>query len=671
MGTFQATAKDIRTTIGYVVRSLSEMADNENKMFVRSYEPIRDTAWEGCSDSTKKMIEEEYLQKKDAHEKLMAELKTKIQGISEAMSQNFLDAAKEMIIEQGLVETVYTGLTRLSATIEANRTSKNKASLDDLDMQAVLDRFDSFRQGADDYVDVYKWLCIVAVNKWLMGEIVVGDDENEQELPKDDKLTREQEQTVRKILKKAIERVGMDYENDLELNNKRKKNNDELRNTYLSQKITDTSIIERIEQQHQTVNEQLNEIHESLEISIRNWKFFSEILIPTLINEQLSSAELLLDRGVTKELRRGLRLLQIDFKKRREDKPNIEEPEHIKKIIQDYKEYRLNESEYQEIMYWLDIAETDKWLEKIEPALAINDKNDIGNNLQVFDFYDEIEEQEYFKKCRDEAFNNLVDDIKEKLNTPEISFPKASSELIDFINKHKRKATEHLVRKLMWWFFEKDSTDKYGCICNGIGTHEELTEFHIMYNEFTRTYLTQFALTINTEKFIKTLHNEPPETAIIILEGLLKHHEKKDLHETYFGVLDYNADWRHYMIEILRKEIKFHELRIALEKNESKTTPNIDTEKRSNGVSENAHGNAIAATNGQVDTTLDAAKKPGRKEKLSMDVFKKEIYPDMKKMFPDSKHVAGKKAYCTQIGKKYGVSEKTIRDKFDKCNLGE
>lgn len=177
MGTFQATAKDIRTTIGYVVRSLSEMADNENKMFVRSYEPIKDTAWEGCSDSTKKMIDEEYLQKKEAHEKLMAKLKAKIQGISEAMAQNSLDAAKEMIIEQGLVETVYTGLTRLSATIEAIRTAKNKASLDDLDMQAVLDRFDSFRQGADDYVDVYKWLCIVAVNKWLMGETVVGDDE--------------------------------------------------------------------------------------------------------------------------------------------------------------------------------------------------------------------------------------------------------------------------------------------------------------------------------------------------------------------------------------------------------------------------------------------------------------------------------------------------------------
>ena len=61
-------------------------------------------------------------------------------------------------------------------------------------------------------------------------------------------------------------------------------------------------------------------------------------------------------------------------------------------------------------------------------------------------------------------------------------------------------------------------------------------------------------------------------------------------------------------------------------------------------------------------------KTPGRKEKLSMDVFMREIFPDMKLRFPDSKHVAGKKAYCETVGKAHGVSEKTIRDKFDTCN---
>jgi len=515
-------------------------------------------------------------------------------------------------------------------------------------MQAVLDRYEKFRQSGDDYQDVRAWLCIVAVNRWLTGEPVEGNEKNEPEPPTDEKLTHKQEQAIRKTLKRAIERVGMDYENDLELNKKRKENNDKLRTTYLSQKITDTSIIERIDREHQNVNEQLNEIDESINTSIEDWKFFSDILIPTLINKPLSKAEVLLDRGVTKELRRGLRLLQIDFKKRRNDKPNIEEPEYIQKIIQDYKEYRLNESEYQDITYWLDIAETDKWLEATEPTLTNNDKHNIDSNLPAFDYHDEIEEQEYFKKCRDEAFKNFVDDIKEKINTPEITFPKASAELIGFIKKHKRKVTEHLLRKLTGWFFERVSTDKYGCLCNGIGTHEELTEFHIMYSDFIRTYLIEFSATIKMEEQIKSLHKETPDTAIILLKGFLNHHEKKDLHETHFGMIDDNADWRHYMIEIIKKEITFHELRLALEKKKPDNT-SADRKK-------------------QEGATPNENKKPGRKEKLSMEVFKKEIYPEMKKKFPDSKHVAGKKAYCTEIGEKYGVSEKTIRDKFDMCN---
>jgi hypothetical protein len=609
------------------------------------------------------------IKKKDAHEKLMAELKTKIQGISEAMAQNTLDAAKEMIIEQGLVETVYTGLTRLSATIEANRTSENKASLDELDMQAVLDRFDSFRQGADDYVDVYKWLCIVAVNKWLMGETVVGDDEHAPERPEGDKVSRAQELKIRTILKKAVERIALDLENEIELNNKRKNNNDKLRDTYLSKNKVEKSFNETVERELQAVNDQIGENLDALRRATDNWKTYSEMLFPVLINEKLSKAEEYIDSILAMELRRGLTLLLIDIKKRRNNKPNIEDPEYIKKIIHDYNEYRINELEYQNITYWLDIAETDKWLEGIEKTEVTVGESDKG--MLLYNYNNQIEQQAYFEKCRHEVYVFFCDDIKEKINNPEAKFTEGSIELHELFKKHKRKITEHLLSELTWWFFKRPSKDEYGIICNGIGTHEELTDFYIKYKIFLEVCLLKYEATDTTEVLIKELHNEPPETAIIYLEGLLKHHEKKDLKETHFGMIDYNADWRHYIIEIISKDIRFHERRLVLEKNESKTTPNIDTEKRSNGVSENAHGNAIAATNGQVDTNPDAAKKPGRKEKLSMDLFKKEIYPDMKKMFPDSKHVAGKKAYCTQIGKKYGVSEKTIRDKFDKCNLGE
>jgi len=570
MGAFQATAEDLRTTIASAVQALLDSENSRHKHFLANYEACKSLSGKSWDEETRRSAEHDVLEEKNRYQTAHKELTEKIELVNRAMKLATLDEALRSLYEHGLVNAINDGLKNLQMKIEARR----KVSLNDIDMQAVLDRYEKFRQSGDDYQDVRAWLCIVAVNRWLTGEPVEGNERNEPEPPTDEKLTRKQEQAIRKVLKKAIKRIALDLENDLELNKKRKENNDKLRTTYLSQKITDTSIIERIDREHQNVNEQLNEIDESINTSIEDWKFISDILIPTLTNEPLSKTEVLLDSGVTQELRRGLGLLQIDFKKRRKDKPNIEEPEYIQKIIEDYKEYRFNESEYVDITYWLDIAETDKWLEAIEPALANNDKHNIDNNLPAFDYHDKTEEQEYFKKCRDEAFINLVDDIKEKLNIPENTFPKEYDKLINFINKYKRKATEHLVRKLTWWFFERDSTDKYGCKCNGIGTHEELTEFHIMYNEFTRTYLTQFVLTIRTEKFIKALHDEPPETAIITLEGLLNHNEKKDLHETHFGLLDYNADWRHYMMEILRKEIKFHERRIALEKK------NLETSKK-------------------------------------------------------------------------------------------
>jgi len=509
-------------------------------------------------------MEEDYLQKKEAHEKLMAKLKAKIQGISEAMAQNTLDAAKQMIIEQGLVETVYTGLTRLSAEIEAIRAAKNKPLLDDLDMQAVLDRFDSFRQGADDYVDVYKWLCIVAVNKWLMGEPVVGDDEHEPERPENDKLTRAQELIIRTILKKVINRIALDFENELALNKKRKKKNDKLRETYLSQKITDKSIIDRINREYQAVSDQLDNIHDSLNESKEDWNIFTEMFLLVLKNEPLSKTKEFLNSIMAIELRRGLSLLQKDIKKRRINKPNIEDPEYIEKIIREYKEYRVNFKEYQEITYWLNIAEADKWLEYV----VVNSKEDYGNNIintLSYDLY-ELEEQEDFEKSKKQSYIDFGSDIKEKLSEPEKTFLGLSAELIYFIKKRKRKITEQTLRELTWWFFEKDSTDKDGMPCKGIGTREELTEFYVRYNDFTRMCLVKTHATIQIEELIQGLHDETPENAIICLEGLLKQNEKRDLREAHLGMIDINADWRHYIIEIIKKEIQFHERRLELEK---------------------------------------------------------------------------------------------------------
>lgn len=59
--------------------------------------------------------------------------------------------------------------------------------------------------------------------------------------------------------------------------------------------------------------------------------------------------------------------------------------------------------------------------------------------------------------------------------------------------------------------------------------------------------------------------------------------------------------------------------------------------------------------------------KPGRKEKLSMEIFRREIYPELKRRFPrGQKTRPGIKRVCAEWGKKYNVSESTIRRNFDK-----
>ena len=63
-------------------------------------------------------------------------------------------------------------------------------------------------------------------------------------------------------------------------------------------------------------------------------------------------------------------------------------------------------------------------------------------------------------------------------------------------------------------------------------------------------------------------------------------------------------------------------------------------------------------------------KTPGRKEKLSMETFKREIFPSLDEQFPKGQKIRrGIKEACKKWGLKYGVSESTIRRDFDKLQL--
>ncbi len=59
-----------------------------------------------------------------------------------------------------------------------------------------------------------------------------------------------------------------------------------------------------------------------------------------------------------------------------------------------------------------------------------------------------------------------------------------------------------------------------------------------------------------------------------------------------------------------------------------------------------------------------ADRQRGRKVKLSQEVFERDIFPILDKEFPSGGDNAGIIKRCAEIGKKYGVSESTIKRNF-------
>jgi|GEM_PF-5573556 len=173
MGAFQATAEDLRTTIASAVQALLDSENSRHKHFLANYDACKSLSGKSWDEETRSSAEHDVLEEKNRHQTAHKELTEKMQLVNMAMKLATLDEALRSLYEHGLVNAINDGLKNLQMKIEARR----KVSLNDIDMQAVLDRYEKFRQSGDDYQDVRAWLCIVAVNKWLTGEPVVGNDE--------------------------------------------------------------------------------------------------------------------------------------------------------------------------------------------------------------------------------------------------------------------------------------------------------------------------------------------------------------------------------------------------------------------------------------------------------------------------------------------------------------
>jgi hypothetical protein len=173
MGAFQATADDIRTTIASAFQALLDSENSRHKHFLANYEACKSLSGKSWDEETRISAEHNVLKEKKRHQTLHGELTEKMELVNRAMKLATLDEALRSLYEHGLVNAINDGLKNLQMKIEARR----KVSLNDIDMQAVLDRYEKFRQSGDDYHDVRAWLCIVAVNRWLMGEPFGGEDE--------------------------------------------------------------------------------------------------------------------------------------------------------------------------------------------------------------------------------------------------------------------------------------------------------------------------------------------------------------------------------------------------------------------------------------------------------------------------------------------------------------
>ena len=171
MGDFRASEKDIRLTVSDAMRALLEEQKSGHELAINRYKHLKDLNWPHWDDEIREKAENGHSTELLGYTTSLKELEVTQHKVTLALDKRSLSEARDALIEGGLLLTIYDGLSRLKIKIDTKRVVEGKTSLNDLDMQAVIDRFDKFRQGADDYANVVEWLKIVAVDKWLSGEL--------------------------------------------------------------------------------------------------------------------------------------------------------------------------------------------------------------------------------------------------------------------------------------------------------------------------------------------------------------------------------------------------------------------------------------------------------------------------------------------------------------------
>jgi hypothetical protein len=364
------------------------------------------------------------------------------------------------------------------------------------------------------------------------------------------------ELAIRSILRKAVDRVHEDNLKSIEHDENSVTNHQKLCKEYEAVIKKNPGIL----QDHQIYEKLINTIAIEKDI-LKNWTEIRNTLIPFFNTASLAKIKKLIDYDLSVNIRMGIRLLQSDFHKKRENKPDIGEPGYIERILNDYDKYRLHAEEYRDISYWLNIAETDKWLEKIAVKQG-NRSNPEEGSLDLDEY--ERRQVESFEKYRHHVFQAHGSRIKELINSPETTWPRGSEKWNAFIRKHNRKMKEHLINHLAWWFFVREGRNKHDMPCKGIGTPEAIEKFQLDFKQFFVCSVMKFFVTISLEETLKESEERPAVEAIQGLEEMLNTFKKRELRESHFGFHDDNADWRAYNIKLISQEIEFHQKRLAM-----------------------------------------------------------------------------------------------------------
>lgn len=180
MSYYHSNEQEIRSTLARAFYCCAEDFERSKNLYVRNMESVKRMSWAKWDDETKIRYERDFSSTMREFSEREKDFMDQGINVMEMLKQPNLDEIKDGILNnEHIRKAMYEGLDSIQNKIHARRSLKNKSQLNDVDMQNVIERYENFRQGEDEYKDVTEWLNIVNVDKWLNGKYEPKDRSDE------------------------------------------------------------------------------------------------------------------------------------------------------------------------------------------------------------------------------------------------------------------------------------------------------------------------------------------------------------------------------------------------------------------------------------------------------------------------------------------------------------